>query len=462
MDGALGGARNIPSLSGSSVSSRSKVPRAAAVVALAAAMLAAGAVGALRSPSPAGTSSLGLSENPAAAPVALTGGLAGSIPALQQRLRAAPTDWRLWAFLALAYVQEARVTSDPSYYAKADGTLRRSLDLNPTSFEASIAHGALALARHRFGAALLWGRRAREANPYSGNAYGIIGDAQLELGRYPKAFAALQRMVDLDPNVASYTRGSYVRELQGDTRGAIAIMKLALDAAATPQDRAFAAHHLGELFWNSGRPKEAARWYRLARDLAPEYAPPLAGLAKVAWFKGRTGDAIRRYRRVVAITPMPEYAIALGDLYAQTGRRSLAAGQYALVRTEQRLFRAAGVNVDLELALFDADHGRHRHALAAARSEWRRRRSIHAADAVAWALYRNGRYEQASRRARLALRLGSRNALFHFHAGMIDVARDRTSAARAHLSTALAINPSFSIRYAGTAARALTRLGGAT
>ena len=451
----------MPTLSGSLLSSGARLRRAAAVVGLATVMLAAGAIAALRSPGPISAPSFRPVGAPASAPVTPGGGLSSSIPALQQRLRAIPEDWRAWAALGLAYVQEARVSSDPSYYAKAQGTLGRSFDLNPQSFEVAIGHGALALARHRFGAALGWGQRAREANPYSGNAFGIIGDAQLELGRYPKAFAAFQRMVDLDPNVASYARGSYVRELQGDLPGAISIMKLALGSAATPEDRAFAAHHLGLLLWNRGQPRAAARWYRLARDLAPGYTPPMAGLAEVAWATGRADRAITLYRRVVRRSPLPEYAVALGDLYATTGRPTLAADQYALVRAEEKLLRAAGVNVDLELALFDADHGRARQALAAARSEWRRRRSVHVADAMAWALYRNGRYLRASRFARLALRLGTRSALFHFHAGMIDAALGRSATARAHLSAALAINPSFSIRHSPTAVRALARLGGA-
>ena len=422
--------------------------RAAVIVGLAVAMLAAGAVGLLRQ-----------SEDPAAV---FVGGLGGSpmgtasVEALQQRLRAVPGDWRSWAILSLAYVQEARVTADPSYYRRAEGAVRRSLELHPSdNFEAAIGRGALALGRHEFTEALRWGRRARDLNPFAGNTYGVIGDAQLELGRYPAAFATLQRMIDVQPDVASYSRASYVRELLGDVRGAEEAMRLAMDAAGTPEDRAFAAYHLGELAWDRGRPVAAGGWYRQAVALTPDYNPPQAGLAKAAWANGRTGAAIELYRGAVDRNPLPEYAAALGDLYASAGRFAMAERQYALVGAEERLFRAAGVNVDLEAALFHADHGSPRKALMAARAEWRRRESVHVADALAWALYRNERYAAASRFSAIALGLGTRNALFHFHSGMIELALGNELDGLGQIRTAVEINPHFSIQHSPVAARLL-------
>src|SRR5439155_22295971 len=113
-----------------------------------------------------------------------------------------------------------------------------------------------------------------------------------------------------------------------------------------------------------------------------------------------------------ARNPMPQYALTLGDLETSGGSATDAARQYAMVRTEEALFRANGVNVDLELALFDADHGDPAAGLAAARAEWQRRHSIHVADALAWALYRTGNARQALGYAHKALALGLRNALF--------------------------------------------------
>ena len=71
------------------------------------------------------------------------------------RLAASPQDWRSFASLGLAYVQQARITSDPSYYPKAQGVLRTSIALQPQDNEAAlVGMAALAAARHDFSAAL--------------------------------------------------------------------------------------------------------------------------------------------------------------------------------------------------------------------------------------------------------------------------------------------------------------------
>ena len=128
---------------------------------------------------------------------------------------------------------------------------------------------------------------------------------------------------------------------------------------------------------------------------------------------------------------------------------------------QAELSTANGVNTDLELALFDADHGDPEAALRAARAEWNRRHSVHVADALAWALHVNGLDREAVTYSRRALSLGTRNAQFLYHAGMIELALGNTAGARDLLGRALAINPHFSVMHAPNAARALERLGGA-
>ena len=425
-------------------------------------LFVAGGIGVLRGGFSAGPSGERRAPDTAALlrPVSAGDSLSQAIASFQERLRVVPGDWRGFANLGLAYVQQARVTADPSYYPKAQGVLERSLRLHvDANFEATVGMGALALARHDFSGALGWGERARALNPYNGNVYGVIGDAQVELGQYRDAFATFQTMVDTRPDLASYARVSYARELKGDVRGAVAAMRAAARAAGTPQDAAWASYQLGELYFASGRPALAEAAYRRGAELAPDYVPPRAGRAKVAWAERRVHRAIRGYTWVVERFPSPEYVIALGDLYAESGRLRLAERQYALVRAEERLFRANGVNVDLELAVFDADHGRPVDALAAARAEWGRRHSINVADALAWALYANGRYREAAPYARRALSLGTRNALFMFHAGMIQLRVGHRGAARELLSDALATNPHFSILWGSVARRTLDELG---
>src|SRR5205814_1864420 len=150
-------------------------------------------------------------------PVVASGTLEQEFASLQGHLRADPTDWRGFASLGLAYVQEARITADPSYYPKAEAALRRSLALTSTeNHVAPIGMAALASARHDFATALAWGNKAKALDPYDASVYGAIGDAQVELGRYRDAVATFQRMIDLRPDLSSWARVSYARELMGD------------------------------------------------------------------------------------------------------------------------------------------------------------------------------------------------------------------------------------------------------
>jgi tetratricopeptide (TPR) repeat protein len=436
-----------------------RIGRISVVAAIAVAVFLAAAIGVFVSVSPSSPPAAVLPGSQLSQPIAPSATMTQVISSLQARLRVEPQDWRSYASLGLAYVQQARITADPSYYPKAQGVLERSLRIDSAdNFQGMVGMAALALARHDFSGALSWGGRARKINPYNGNVYGVIGDAEVELGHYDDAFATFQKMVNTLPDTASYARVSYARELQGDVPGAISAMKAALDAAGTAEDRAWASYQLGELYFNSGRPADARREYAQGARLSTVYVPPLAGLAKVEWARGETDRAIRDYTDVVARYPLPEYVIALGDLYAVSGDKAQADEQYSLVRAEEQLFRANGVNVDLELSLFESDHGDPEAGLQTARTEWDRRHSIHVADALAWALHQNGDDRQAARYSRSALHLGTQSALFNYHAGMIQLALGNTDAARAFLSRAISINPHFSILYAQEAASTLAKL----
>jgi tetratricopeptide (TPR) repeat protein len=396
-------------------------------------------------------------------PAPAAGSLDASIASLESKLDAAPDDWKASATLGIAYVQRARITADPSTYPLAQDVLARSLRLHPAgNAEAVLGLGTLAAARHHFAAALRWGRRAVKAAPYDADVYGLVGDAELELGRYGAAFGSFQRMVDIRPNLASYARVSYALELRGNVDGAIAAMRAAYDVASAPADVAWAAAHIAKIHFGAGRIEEAETWFRRAQAAYPDSMDAEAGLALIAWTSGDLEEAIAGYQRLAARYPSPEHVAILGDLYAAAGDHEAAVAEYELVQAEARLFKANGVNTDLEIALFEADHtsgGSARAALRAARAEWARRRSVHVADAYAWALYANGDYRRASALSAEALRLGTRNALFLFHAGMIRLRLGDEAAARSFLGQAREVNPSFSVRWSPVLRETLSRLG---
>src|SRR5439155_17092056 len=150
------------------------------VACLAVVLFTVGAVG-LGGSSPGGRSARPLRAAGTSLPDPVVGG-SGSLPnliaGLQARARALPGDWDALASLGVAYIQEARIVADPTYYPRAQAALARSLQLNQTTnFRALLGMAALAAGRHDFAGALAWGRRAEAVNPDSGTVHDVIGDA---------------------------------------------------------------------------------------------------------------------------------------------------------------------------------------------------------------------------------------------------------------------------------------------
>ncbi|HEX9372783.1 MAG TPA: tetratricopeptide repeat protein [Roseiflexaceae bacterium] len=381
----------------------------------------------------------------------------------QERVRLNPDDVNAYATLGAAYVQRARETGDPTYYGKAAAVFDEALKRDPQNIEALIGQGTLALSRHQFREALEIGQRARDLNPTIPRIYGVIADAQTELGMYDDAVQTLEKMIDLRPDLSSYSRISYARELHGDMDGAIEAMRQAVQAGGpATENTQWVRVQLGNLYFNTGDLTSAERQYQESLAQSADYVYGLAGLGRVRAAQGRYEEATRLYHQAIARMPLPEFVIGLGETEEAAGRTADAAKQYELVRAMQQLFKANGVDTDLELALFDADHGHDQQAtLALARAVYERRPSIKAADTLAWALFKAGQPAEARRYAGEALRLGTRDALMLYHAGMIAQAQGDGAAARDYLRRALATSPHFSPLYAPRAAQALAELSAA-
>ena len=413
-------------------------------------------------------SSQGTSRERAGAPVTAeaVGGLAtatlpAAIAGLQGHLRAQPRDAAGWATLGVAYVEQARLSADPTYYPKAQGVLDRSLQLAPTDNDAALAGmGALAAARHDFAAALQFADRALTINPYGSRENAVRIDALVELGRYSEAMAAVRRADAAQPGIPIFTRVAYVLELQGRTAEAERVLERAMESATDPGDVAYVATQLGELAWSRGDLRTAWRDYQTALRADPAYLLALDGRARVLAARGDLAAAIRDRQSLVSRLPLPAYLTALGELYEAQGRKDQVRQQYDVVDTSIRIARANGVTTDLETALFAADHGDRATALRAARAERARRDSVQVDDALAWALHVNGRDREAIAQARQAARTGYRNAMFLYHRGMIERALGLRSEARRSLAAALDLNPYFSPLLAPRARAALADLGG--
>jgi tetratricopeptide (TPR) repeat protein len=384
---------------------------------------------------------------------------AGRVMELQSVIATGKARPRAYTQLGDAFFQRNRETADAGYLTRAEQAYRGALARDRRDAQAVVGLGTLAAARHDFRAALRYGLAARGLEPDSIAPYPAIVDAYVELGRYADARRALQRFVDLKPGLASYARVSYFRELHGDLRGAAQALELAVSAGGnTPENTAYVQVLLGNLEFTRGRLGAAAHAYDAALASLPGYAPADAGLARVQAARGNLDAAIERLRGVVERRPLPEYAIALAETEIAADRRNEARVDLDVVRAEQRLLAANGVNTDVELAIFDADHGVAEHGVAVARRAWHAAPSVRSADALGWTLTRAGRPAEGLGYARRALRTGSRDPLFLYHAGIAARDANRTREARTLLSKALALNPRFSPLHAPAARKALEGL----
>ncbi|MEO7193711.1 MAG: hypothetical protein ABIZ05_02655 [Pseudonocardiaceae bacterium] len=392
-------------------------------------------------------------------PAARGGALSAAIEGFQKRLRDVPTDGPTWAALSIPYIEQARITADPSYYAKAQGALERSFQVKPDdNAEAMIGMGALTNARHDFAAARDWGEKARAIRPDTAEVYAVLTDAYTQLGQPQAATDAVQHMLDLQPGVSSLTRASYDLELHGRVADARTALLQALEEAITTSDVAYCRYYLGELAFNSGQLDEAARQYQAGIN-AGEDSPALEqGLAKVAAARGNRDAALVRYQRLTQQLPLPQYIAEYAELLTVAGRGDQAKTQLELLDAQQRLFAANGVTDDLTAAITQADLGDPAQAVAHGRAEWNHRHMLLVADALAWALHADGHDADALGYADQAAATGYRSALFSYHRGMILKALGRDAEARQELSTALQINPYFSPLQAPRALAALAQL----
>jgi tetratricopeptide (TPR) repeat protein len=386
------------------------------------------------------------------------GGTATTVARLEGELARSGPDADRLDDLGLAYQVRWRETGNPAFLPLSERALRGVLALRPHDATATLALGNLALIRHDFRGALALGREARRRAPDAARPYGVVGDALVELGRYRAAFATFDRMASLKPSVASYARVAYARELRGDRAGARDAMQRALDAAGgVPEPTAWAHVELAKLDLGDGRIGDAKAHVDAALAVFPGYVLALEQRARVEDVQGRLSAAVATARRAVASVPLPQFVSLLGDLLDREGRAAAAARQRATVATIDRLLAANGLRVDLESAVFRADHEiRPAETVRLARRARAARPSIYGDDALGWALARAGRCGEAERWLERALRLGTRDALLYFHRGYAAGCAGDRAEMRDWYRKALDQSPAFSVRWAPVARRALS------
>ncbi|MEP7040217.1 MAG: tetratricopeptide repeat protein [Chloroflexota bacterium] len=390
-------------------------------------------------PDPSGA---GTSPSPAAS------GPAGGIADIDTRVafweaRVAANDRDFSSTVALidVYLERARSTGDLADLGRAQTALDRARELEPGGTPAlDLREGQLHFSLHEFGEARDAAQRFLDADPGNAAGLALLGDSQLELGDEVAAKTAYDALAAKGRLPGILSRLARYASLTGHVDQAIGLVKEARDAAEVegfPEIIAFYDFQLGELYRSEDLLDDAEAAYQQALDAVPTNVPSLGGLGRVRAAQGRRTEAIDLLEQATARLPTPALVADLGDLYALAGDNQAAERKYALVERIAEVAQATGGVYDRQLVLFLADHERDIDgAVARAESEIRRRTDVYGYDALAWALYRAGRIDEAADAASQAMRLGTPDGRILYHAGLIAAADGRPTDARELLEEA--------------------------
>jgi len=346
--------------------------------------------------------------------------------------------------LALALSRRARETSDVTFYAQAEETLKKSFEISPGNFDGERIHVWLLLGKHEFAAAREEARKLNKKMPDDVMVYGFLTDANIELGNYKEAEDSAQLMLDLRPgNLPGLTRAAYLRELFGDLEGSVELMNMAYQSTppSEAEDRAWILSQIGHLQLMSGKITEADNTLQQALALFPGYHYALGNLAKVRIEQKRYEDAVNVLQKRYDAAQHAENLYDLAEALELAGHRDQAQKAFAQFETKSRLESVRADNSNRELIFYYADHAHlPAKALEVAQAEYARRHDVFTLDAYAWALHVNERDTEARTQIAAALAIGIRDAKMLRHAGEIALSTGDRAAAERYLLDSTKLN----------------------
>ena len=372
-----------------------------------------------------------------------------AIQGLQRKLRDKPNDLQSKLFLALAYMQEARITGEhPYYYPAALDLVQDILDREPANpilmYEATVAKATIQLSLHQFEKALKTGQEAIKINDRGAAVYGVLCDANVELGNYEEAIKMADRMGSLRPDLKSYSRISYLREIHGDMPGAIEAMSMAAQAGFPGLEQtAWVQVTLGSLYEKIGDLQKADAVYRTALAEYPNYAFALSGLGRLAVKNNDPKTAMQFFNQAATVLPEFSFQEELVRLYQQQGNKRKAdqTMQELLAGLEED--QAAGHVVDLELANIYMELAQdYNKALQYAQKEYKKRpANIDVCKAMAAIYYKKQNYSKAAYFLQRATRTQNQDAALLCLNGLINYRLGKQAEGENLIRKSLAINP---------------------
>ena len=367
-----------------------------------------------------------------------------SIAEAQKTIHEKPAQNTGYNLLATALVRRARETSDSSYYAQADASAKKSLQLAPNNFDTGKIKVSILLGEHEFPAALKAAKALNKQVPDDVTVYGLLTEANAELGNYKDAETAAQWMLDLRPgNLPALINAAHLRELFGDMDGAYELLQLAYESTPPTEDeeRAWLLTQMGHLRLASGNPDGAERLLQQALTAFPNYPFAMGTLAEVRIVQTRYEEAIVLFRQRYQSSPRAENLYNLAQAMQRAGRDSEARKAFAEFEAKSLLESSNKDNSNWDLIFYYADYANQpARALKVAEQEYGWRRDVYTVDAYAWALHVNGQDAEARKQIEIALEVGIRDAKLFRHAGEIALQLGDLAAAQRYLRQSAELN----------------------
>ncbi|MBC8126686.1 MAG: tetratricopeptide repeat protein [Gloeobacteraceae cyanobacterium ES-bin-144] len=375
------------------------------------------------------------------------------------KIHTSPNEARNWIQAGNAFAQLQRETEDSCYFDAAEAVYTEALRLAPKSVDALAGMAWVTGGRHQFDKSIAWGNQALAEDPQCVEAYGIVGDAAVELGDYELAFGNYQKMMDLRPDLSSWSRGAHLLWLTGETNKAMMLMGKAIAAGAPfAENTAWCQIRMATMLFHKGAILPAEDAIRPLLEAGSRNSHLLLLAARIATAKGDFPLAENIYRKMLESGPNQQAYAGLGDLMSASGRAVDAEKNYQIVENLHSNHLKNGVHDHGFMAKFMADNNRNLVEALRMVEEHKLTKNVQEADTLAWVYYKNNMLPQAINAMKTALSRNTPDPEIHYHAGMIASAYGDHSSAKKHLKRALAMNPYFSVIQAPLALKELEQL----
>ncbi len=376
-----------------------------------------------------------------------------------QKTRSSPREAKNWIETGDAFAQIQRETEDVRYFDAAEKAYLEALRLTPNNVNALAGMSWVTGGRHQFEQSIEWGKQALTANPECIEAFGIIGDAALELGDYEMAFDHYQKMMDLRPDLSSWSRGAHLLWLTGEPHKAMTLMGKAIAAGAPfAENTAWCQIRMATMLFHQGAISPAEDAIRPLLESGSKNSHLLLLAARIASAKSDFSLAEKHYQRMLESGPSPHAYAGIGDLLTARGKITDAEIYYQKAGDVHANHTVGEVHDHGVMAKFLADNDRDLLEALHMVEEHKLTKNVYEADTLAWVYYKNNMLPQAIKAMKKALRHNTPDPEMHYHAGMIASAYGDLRSAKNHLERALAMNPNFSVIQAPRAQKELERL----